>query len=54
LMLKSVGAEQLSQRSLQVQTAIGRKPGTALTLFLEFVRSELKQKDESIRAAFDF
>lgn len=54
LMLKSVGAEQLSQRSLQVQTAIGRKPGTALTLFLAFVRHELKQKDESIRAVFDF
>ncbi|MBD8161654.1 LysR family transcriptional regulator [Erwinia persicina] len=54
LVLKSVGADQLSQRSLQVQTAIGRKPGPALSLFLEFVRQELKQKDDSIRAVFAF
>ncbi|MTD25981.1 LysR family transcriptional regulator [Erwinia sorbitola] len=54
LTLKSVGADQLSQRSLQVQTAIGRTPGTALALFLDFVRHELTQKDESIRTAFNF
>ncbi|MBN1085835.1 LysR family transcriptional regulator [Erwinia aphidicola] len=52
LVLKSVGPDQLSQRSLQMQTAIGRQPSAALSLFVDFVRMELKQQDMEIRAQF--
>ncbi len=54
LVLKSLGSEQLSQRSLQVQTAIGRPPSAALALFLAFAQSELKRQDARIRARYDF
>lgn len=54
LVLKSLGSEQLSQRSLQVQTAIGRPPSAALALFLEFAQQELKQQDTRIRTRYGF
>lgn len=53
LVLKSLGSGQLSQRSLQIQTAIERPHSAALTLFLDFARTALNQQDERIRAAFD-
>lgn len=52
LMLKSVGIEQLSQRSLQVQTASGRKPSAAQTLFVEFICRQLQLQDRQIRQTF--
>lgn len=52
LVLKSLSSEQLSQRSLQIQTAMGRPHSAALALFLDFARQELKRQDEHIRATF--
>lgn len=52
LILKSPGIEQMSQRSLQVQTASGRKPTQAQTLFVEFACRELQRQDRQIREAF--
>lgn len=54
LVLKSLGGEQLSQRSLQIQTAIGRPHSAALSLFLDYALKELKQQDARIRATYGF
>lgn len=54
LVLKSLGSEQLSQRSLQIQTALGRPHSAALSLFLDFARRALKQQDAHMRATFGF
>lgn len=46
LALKSIGINQLSQRTLQIQTVPGRQRSAALTLWLEFICDELTQQNQ--------
>ncbi|KOC89254.1 LysR family transcriptional regulator [Winslowiella iniecta] len=54
LILKKFGVEQLSQRTLQIQTPPGRQHSAALRLFLQFASSELKQQSEVAQRQFGF
>ncbi|WNN42434.1 MULTISPECIES: LysR family transcriptional regulator [Winslowiella] len=54
LVLKKFGVEQLSQRSLQIQTPPGRQHSAALRLFLQFASHELKQQSELMHRDFGF
>jgi len=47
LALRSLGIDQLTQRTLQIQTVTGRQRSAALNLFLAFVCEELANMTES-------
>ncbi len=49
LILRSVGIDQLSQRTLQLQTQSGRPRSAALNVFLEFLLQQLHALDEPLR-----
>ncbi len=49
LMLRSVGIDQLSQRTLQLQTHSGRPRSAALNVFLEFLLQQLQALEEPLR-----
>ena len=49
LVLRSMGVDQLSQRTLQLQTVSGRQRNAALTLFLEFLQQRLTDLDQQVR-----
>lgn len=49
LVLQSMGVDQLSQRTLQLQTVSGRQRNAALTLFLQFLQQRLTEMDEQVR-----
>ena len=49
LVLRSLGVDQLSQRTLQLQTVSGRQRNAALTLFLEFLQQRLTEMDQQVR-----
>lgn len=52
LCVKSVNIEQLSQRTLQLQTVAGKKHSAILSQFIEFVRDELTQEGDRFRDEF--
>ncbi|MGE9550154.1 LysR family transcriptional regulator [Erwinia amylovora] len=52
LALRSMGIDQLTQRTLQVQTVSGRPRSAALTLFLEFVSEQLQQQNEKFMSEY--
>jgi DNA-binding transcriptional LysR family regulator len=49
LVLRSMGVDQLSQRTLQLQTVSGRQRNAALTLFLQFLQQRLTEMDQQVR-----
>ncbi|MBA8865145.1 DNA-binding transcriptional LysR family regulator [Pantoea agglomerans] len=49
LVLRSMGVDQLSQRTLQLQTVSGRQRNAALTLFLQFLQQRLMEMDQQVR-----
>lgn len=49
LVLRSMGVDQLSQRTLQLQTVSGRQRNAALTLFLQFLQHRLTEMDQQVR-----
>ena len=49
LILRSVGIDQLSQRTLQIQTHSGRPRSAALNVFLEFLLQQLHALEEPLR-----
>jgi DNA-binding transcriptional LysR family regulator len=49
LVLRSMGVDQLSQRTLQLQTVSGRQRNAALTLFLQFLQERLTEMDQQVR-----
>jgi DNA-binding transcriptional LysR family regulator len=49
LVLRSMGVDQLSQRTLQLQTVSGRQRNAALTLFLAFLQQRLTEMDQQVR-----
>ncbi|WP_315310874.1 LysR family transcriptional regulator [Pantoea vagans] len=49
LVLRSMGVDQLSQRTLQLQTVSGRQRNAALTLFLDFLQQRLTEMDQQVR-----
>ena len=49
LALKSIGINQLSQRTLQIQTPTGRRGSAALALWLDFVCEEITQQDQRVQ-----
>ena len=49
LMLRSVGIDQLSQRTLQLQTHSGRPRSAALNVFLAFLLQQLQALEEPLR-----
>jgi len=49
LMLRSVGIDQLSQRTLQLQTHSGRPRSAALNVFLAFLLQQLHALEEPLR-----
>jgi DNA-binding transcriptional LysR family regulator len=49
LVLRSMGVDQLSQRTLQLQTVSGRQRNAALTLFLQFLQERLTEMDQHVR-----
>ncbi|PEI05674.1 LysR family transcriptional regulator [Pantoea agglomerans] len=49
LVLRSLGVDQLSQRTLQLQTVSGRQRNAALTLFLGFLQQRLTEMDQQVR-----
>ncbi|MBN9927111.1 LysR family transcriptional regulator [Pantoea agglomerans] len=49
LVLRSMGVDQLSQRTLQLQTVSGRQRNAALTLFLQFLQQRLTEMDQLVR-----
>jgi DNA-binding transcriptional LysR family regulator len=49
LILRSVGIDQLSQRTLQLQTQSGRPRSAALNLFLTFLLQQLDALEEPLR-----
>lgn len=49
LIVKSMGVDQLSQRTLQLQTVSGRKRSAALDLFLEFITGQMNAQHGSLR-----
>ncbi|WP_312240664.1 LysR substrate-binding domain-containing protein [Pantoea sp.] len=49
LIVKSMGVDQLSQRTLQLQTVSGRKRSAALDLFLEFINGQMDAQHGSLR-----
>ncbi|MGD9424817.1 LysR family transcriptional regulator [Pantoea sp. NSTU24] len=49
LVLRSMGVDQLSQRTLQLQTVSGRQRNAALTLFLQFLQQRLTELDQQVR-----
>lgn len=49
LALRSMGIDQLTQRTLQVQTVNGRPRSAALNLFLAFVSEQLQQQNDIFR-----
>jgi len=49
LILRSVGIDQLSQRTLQLQTQSGRPRSAALNLFLSFLLQQLDALEEPLR-----
>lgn len=54
LTLKTLGVDQLSQRTLQIQTPPGRQRSAALNLFLQFASTELKQQSAKVQHEFGF
>ncbi|WP_243077894.1 LysR family transcriptional regulator [Pantoea sp. MQR6] len=51
LVLRSMGVDQLSQRTLQLQTVSGRQRSAALNLFLTFLQQRLTEMDAQLRQA---
>ncbi|MFH8134571.1 LysR family transcriptional regulator [Pantoea osteomyelitidis] len=49
LIMKSMGVDQLSQRTLQLQTVSGRKRSAALNLFLRFITEQMNAQDAMMR-----
>ena len=49
LVLRSLGVNQLSQRTLQLQTVSGRQRNAALTQFLAFLQQRLTEMDQQVR-----
>ena len=49
LVLRTMGVDQLSQRTLQLQTVSGRQRSAALTLFLDFLQQRLSEIDRQLR-----
>lgn len=49
LILRSVGIDQLNQRTLQLQTQSGRPRSAALNLLLDFLRQQLDALEEPLR-----
>jgi hypothetical protein len=49
LILRSVGIDQLSQRTLQLQTQSGRPRSAALNVFLSFLLQQLDALEEPLR-----
>ncbi|QLK61472.1 LysR family transcriptional regulator [Enterobacteriaceae bacterium Kacie_13] len=47
LRVKSVNIEQLSQRTLQLQTPAGRRRSVALSEFIDFIRDEVSRESET-------
>lgn len=54
LALRSMGIDQLTQRTLQVQTVNGRQRSAALNLFLSYVSEQLHQQNEALRKDYGF
>lgn len=54
LTLKTLGVDQLTQRTLQIQTPPGRQRSAALTLFLQYISREMKQQSEQVQQIFGF
>ncbi len=49
LVLRSMGVDQLSQRTLQLQTVSGRQRSAALNIFLLFLQQRLTEIDSKLR-----
>lgn len=47
LRVKSVNIEQLSQRTLQLQTPAGKRRSVALSEFIDFIRDEVSRESEA-------
>ncbi|MEM6050013.1 LysR family transcriptional regulator [Erwinia sp. P7711] len=54
LTLRSMGIDQLTQRTLQVQTVNGRQRSAALNLFLSFVSEQLQQENQRFSREYGF
>lgn len=54
LCLRSLGIDQLTQRTLQVQTVVGRQRSAALSLFLAFVSQHLLEESQSLRREYGY
>ncbi len=54
MVLRSLGIDQLTQRTLQVQTVSGRQPSAALNLFLAFVCEQLSGQNNLCQQAFGY
>ncbi|MGB9095304.1 LysR family transcriptional regulator [Erwinia sp.] len=54
LALRSIGIDQLTQRTLQVQTVNGRQRSAALNLFLSYVSEQLQQQNAVFRSEYGF
>jgi DNA-binding transcriptional LysR family regulator len=52
LCVKPVNIEQLSQRTLQLQTVAGKRRSAMLSQFIEFVRDELTTEGDVFRTEF--
>jgi hypothetical protein len=50
--VKPVNIEQLSQRTLQLQTVAGKRRSAMLSQFIEFVRDELTTEGDVFRTEF--
>ncbi|ERK16367.1 Transcriptional regulator, LysR family [Pantoea sp. AS-PWVM4] len=53
LIIKTINRDQLSQRSLQLQSEMGKPRSAMLDAFFVFLREELQQRDQQCRKEFD-
>lgn len=54
LTLKALGVDQLTQRTLQIQTPPVSQRSAALSLFIQFISTEIKQQSEQLQQIFGF